>query len=356
MVTKISYTMLNKAQFIVVISNSRLSIWFLLIFLLLKSNEMKTQTNMIYNGDFELYDTCPIYESSPWDLEIEHCLGWTVASKGTSDYFNVCNNAVLSHIVGVPKNGLGYQYAYNGSGYTGGYFYFLGDATHGHYREYIQGTLASTLQAGEKYKFSMQISLANSSVLAVKNIGITFTNAKISVMGSWKPLNNMPTITLTSTDYFKDTLNWTKLEGEFIATGTENYFTIGNFTDTLLSDTARIIPIDPDVPDYSSYYYIDDVRLYKADDTPTSSCKPNISNIFTPNKDGINDFFKVSHCEELIQTSIYNRWGKLVFETKKPSLFWDGKNKDGEECVMGTYYYLIETKNKTFKGFVEINR
>jgi gliding motility-associated-like protein len=338
---------------------SKNNIYRLLLFfsLLIKSNDIKTQSNLIYNGDFELYDTCPTNVSGPGDLQIEHCLGWTVASKGTSDYFNVCNNVNISHTVGVPKNALGFQYAYNGNGFTGGFFYsYDADVLQGHYREYIQGTLVNILQAGKKYNFSMQISLATYSSISIKNIDIVFTNSKISLMGSWKPLNNIPSITLTSTDYFKDTLNWTKLEGEFIASGTENYFTIGNFTDTLISDTARIIPIDPDLPDYSSYYYIDDVRLYKADDTPTSSCKPNISNIFTPNNDGINDFFKVSPCEELIQTSIYNRWGKLVFETKNPSQFWDGKNKDGEECVMGTYYYLIETKDKKFKGFVEINR
>ena len=328
----------------------------LLFFSLLLCNEIKAQSNLIYNGDFELYDTCPTNVSGPGDLQIEHCLGWTVASKGTSDYYNTCNNTSVSLLVGIPKNAVGYQYAYNGSGYSGGFFYAYGDVLHGHYREYIQGTLISNLLAGKKYNFSMQISLANSSVIAVKNIGIIFTNSKISVMGTWKPLTNMPTITLTSTDYFKDTLNWTKLEGEFIASGTENYFTIGNFTDTLLSDTSRIIPINPDEPDYSSYYYIDDVRLYRADDTLTSSCIPSISNIFSPNNDGINDFFKVSICGELIQTSIYNRWGKLVFETKNPTQFWDGKNKDGEDCVLGTYYYIIETKDKKFKGFVEINR
>ena len=338
---------------------SKSNIYRLLLFfsLLIKSNDIITQTNMVYNGDFELYDTCPTNVSGPGDLQIEHCLGWTVASRGTSDYFNICNNVNISHTVGVPKNALGFQYAYNGNGFTGGFFYsFEANVLQGHYREYIQGTLVNTLQAGKKYNFSMQISLSNYSSIAIKNINIVFTNSKISVMGSWKPLTNMPTITLTSTDYFKDTLNWTKLEGEFIASGTENYFTIGNFTDTLLSDTSRIIPIDPDGPDYNSYYYIDDVRLYKASDNPTSSCIPNISNIFTPNKDGINDFFKVSTCGEFIQTSIYNRWGKLVFETKNPSQFWDGKNKDGEDCVMGTYYYLIETKDKKFKGFVEINR
>ena len=67
--------------------------------------EAKTQTNLVYNGDFEIYDTCPKNISTPGDLQIEHCLAWTAPTKlGTSDYFNVCNNSTLNKFAGVPKN------------------------------------------------------------------------------------------------------------------------------------------------------------------------------------------------------------------------------------------------------------
>jgi len=55
--------------------------FYIIIFLLLFCCEAKTQTNLVYNGDFEIYDTCPLNPSTPGDLQIEHCLGWTAPRK-----------------------------------------------------------------------------------------------------------------------------------------------------------------------------------------------------------------------------------------------------------------------------------
>ena len=44
--------------------------------------------NMVPNGDFEYYTTCPIIES-----RISNCLGWRSYHQGTSDYFNACNSS-----------------------------------------------------------------------------------------------------------------------------------------------------------------------------------------------------------------------------------------------------------------------
>ena len=324
--------------------------FYIFLFFILFCCEAKTQTNLVYNGDFELYDTCPTSGSGPLDLQIEHCLGWTVATWGTSDYFNTCS---INPTIAVPSNALGYQNAYNGNGYTGGFFYYLGDLTYGHYREYIQGSLINTLLNGKNYKFSMELSLANYSAMAIKTIGVTFTNTKISVPGSWKPLTNFSNIILSSSTYFTDTLNWVKLEGEFMANGTENYFTIGNFTDTLVIDTFRIIPFDSDAPDYSAYYYIDAVKLYADDDAP---CLINLPNVFTPNNDGRNDVFKIPNCASIIKTTIYNRWGTKVFETSDVKHYWDGRTTTGEDCVDGTYYYILETEEENKKGFVQLIR
>jgi gliding motility-associated-like protein len=44
------------------------------------------------------------------------------------------------------------------------------------------------------------------------------------------------------------------------------------------------------------------------------------SNVFTPNNDGINDFFQVKgnlECDDLFHLQIFNRWGKLLFETRE---------------------------------------
>ena len=75
-----------------------------------------------------------------------------------------------------------------------------------------------------------------------------------------------------------------------------------------------------------------------------------IPNIFTPNGDGINDFFflKATNLTD-ISAVIYDRWGHIVFELtgdEKGNISWDGKNQYGKEAAEGTYFYIIKTKGK----------
>ena len=105
----------------------------------------------------------------------------------------------------------------------------------------------------------------------------------------------------------------------------------------------------------SSYYYIDGVEIIENNDS-VSKCKINIPNIFTPNNDSINDMLRFNTCNEIIKTSIYNRWGNLVFETEKLSHNWNGRTASGELCNDGAYFYIIQTKEEIFKGFVQLVR
>ncbi len=82
---------------------------------------------------------------------------------------------------------------------------------------------------------------------------------------------------------------------------------------------------------------------------------------FTPNGDGINDFWYISRAEYYpdIQVKIYNRWGDVVFETigyNNADKVWNGKRK-GKDLPIGTYYYIITmTGGRTVKGTVAIIR
>lgn len=61
-------------------------------------------------------------------------------------------------------------------------------------------------------------------------------------------------------------------------------------------------------------------------------------NVFTPNEDGINDFFSPVAIYGITEfkLEITNRWGNAVFETDDPKLYWDGT--DTEE---GTYFWKV---------------
>ena len=69
---------------------------------------------------------------------------------------------------------------------------------------------------------------------------------------------------------------------------------------------------------------------------------------FSPNGDGINDFWKIRHIEKFKNNvvTVYNRWGVKVFEQKgydnnDESKRWNGTSKNGKDLGSGTYYYIV---------------
>ncbi|HSN61388.1 MAG TPA: gliding motility-associated C-terminal domain-containing protein, partial [Ferruginibacter sp.] len=71
-----------------------------------------------------------------------------------------------------------------------------------------------------------------------------------------------------------------------------------------------------------------------------------IPNTFTPNGDGTNDCFRVRDfgTVKIVDIIIYNRYGNLVFKTKKPTECWDGTYK-GQPADVGNYVYYIKVLN-----------
>ena len=66
-------------------------------------------------------------------------------------------------------------------------------------------------------------------------------------------------------------------------------------------------------------------------------------NAFSPDSDGINDFFKISGQGILdFQIEIYNRWGQMVYKSDDLSKGWNGTFK-GENLPTGSYIYKIKT-------------
>ncbi len=66
-----------------------------------------------------------------------------------------------------------------------------------------------------------------------------------------------------------------------------------------------------------------------------------VPNAFTPNNDGLNDFFSVyGEGVKSLEISIFDRWGKKVYGSISFDS-WDGKI-NGEICQAGVYVYKIE--------------
>jgi gliding motility-associated-like protein/uncharacterized repeat protein (TIGR01451 family) len=86
---------------------------------------------------------------------------------------------------------------------------------------------------------------------------------------------------------------------------------------------------------------------------------------FSPNGDGINDFFVIKGIENYPKNTfiIYNRWGNKVFESSPYNNNWDGETIEGirlggNKLPTGTYFYLLDLgdKSKIIKGNIYLNR
>ncbi|MCS7085842.1 MAG: PKD domain-containing protein, partial [Bacteroidia bacterium] len=75
-----------------------------------------------------------------------------------------------------------------------------------------------------------------------------------------------------------------------------------------------------------------------------------LPNVFTPNGDGVNDFFFVDDAKCIfplnanlgalpVHISIRDRWGQVVFSREAKR--WDGRNENGRDCPSGVYYYTV---------------
>jgi len=67
-------------------------------------------------------------------------------------------------------------------------------------------------------------------------------------------------------------------------------------------------------------------------------------NVFSPNGDGINEYFEIRNAERFprMLVEVYSRWGDQVFSTVGygSGNEWDGTVR-GKEAPLGTYYYII---------------
>ncbi|HEX4886690.1 MAG TPA: gliding motility-associated C-terminal domain-containing protein [Luteibaculaceae bacterium] len=66
-----------------------------------------------------------------------------------------------------------------------------------------------------------------------------------------------------------------------------------------------------------------------------------LPNVFTPNGDGVNDVFTPFPYNGVtgIELQIFNRWGKMVFQTTNPDILWDGR-VEGANASDGVYFYV----------------
>lgn len=87
---------------------------------------------------------------------------------------------------------------------------------------------------------------------------------------------------------------------------------------------SLLIPLDPEPPDYD------------------------FEKIFSPNGDGINDFWRWTNTlkYEGCKLTIFNRFGKPVFQMVSYDNTWDGRSSEGFVLEAGAYYFTLKCDGK----------
>lgn len=310
--------------------------WRIFILLLL-AVEVCAQ-NLVPNGDFETYSDCPEEIS-----EVYRAIPWRSPTFGSSDYFNTCLEDVPSGSIlsaDVPLNRFGSQEAFSGQGYAG----FLSSksvapspappivsASH----EYIEVELIDSMRVGTSYLVQFWYSYAdnfNADVLTGVNKVQALFRTNSTVESFLTAIYEVPHIDGPEGPSLLDQENWNLHTETFVADEPYTHMIMGVFGD------SSFIPNRGD--NFISYYYVDDVSV-------TAVIAPD-SNVywpqaFSPNGDNINDVFGPTYTVAPNEYSfkVYDRWGKIIFETTAVDEGWDGTN-DQEVFPTGLYVYWTQ--------------
>jgi len=212
-----------------------------------------TAQNLIPNPGFEEMDVPCIANSSYVDLAF-----WTRAQCAAGGaYFNVCSTVNGFPNAGTPSNFFGYQIPADGVAYTTTTTFALDPDFPPSF--YLSSPLTEPLEAGVEYCFSANVSLAEQSAFRTTDLYVICTSYFPTTCNGNDTLNWTTESQLILNTTAVDTAEWSVLSGSFIATGGEEYITIGDFNGPASADTIYVGPSS--FPSQQATYYVDKLEL-----------------------------------------------------------------------------------------------
>lgn len=221
----------------------------LLLIIVVISYGFKVHTqNLVLNGDFEDFSSCPqglkTLEKSKTLLHV------TNPNQGTFDFIHECDED------NYPRYYYGKREPVSGKGFVGIGVFVNNSIGVDNFKEYIQLELSDSLKKGSIYSFEMFLSLAKNWHISINNLGVYFSNEFLQL----KTNGVIPVKPdIVSPDFFGNKSGWDKYSGDYIARGGEKYIVIGNFRK---NKDVKIKNVDSG-PTFENhvYYFIDNVSL-----------------------------------------------------------------------------------------------
>lgn len=202
----------------------------------------------------------------------------------------------------------------------------------------------------------------NYTVTHIRNVGCTITSDSFSVVMS-PPL----TIDLTSPQYnsgFEISefgANDGRVEIVIESGGFAPYTVIlnGDTSQSLVYDNLSSGNYMAYIQDSAGCFTSDSVIIREPPFFEVTSNTIILPNTFTPNGDGINDFYVIKDPNSKYQTNTFQVWDiarQLVYSAKNYANTWDGKDLNGNRLLTGTYFAVFTSPElkEPAKTFIDI--
>ena len=294
-------------------------------------------SNLVPNGNFEEVDSCFDQIPGLWKVN-----DWSAAVPNnvcSSDYFNQCQLAQPW----LPKEPI-QKILGNGSAAI------LLKTTVPKHREYLQNKLLLSLERDTIYELRLKLRPIYNpyqTEWGTDRIEILFSATPIKaniVNNNPSNIDTCPSVVFKNT--YLDTNEWYHCKSYYQALGNEKFLTIGIFSPDSVYDFYPIGEIWRQQWK-SAYYLIDDVMVFKASDTIVrKQPEPKIPNVFSPNQDGVNEFFAIKDLPENSTLEMFNRWGNLVFTQQPYQNNWHGEGPNGRPLAEGVYFAILSYQDR----------
>jgi len=192
---------------------------------------------------------------------------WGSPNEAKADLFN---NMAKASKVAIPKNDLGTEEAFEGSGYAG-FRAFTKDPKKT--RTYLQAKLSKKLTKDKMYCVKFNVSLSDLSKWGANNVGIYFSDRKIQNANT-NALTFIPQITEKANAPIVTMSGWETICGTFLSTGKEEYFILGCFGE---EDNIKLEKVMKPVTQEGmimadAYYYIDNIEVIEIESVEGCFC------------------------------------------------------------------------------------
>ena len=213
-------------------------------------------SNLLYNGDFEIYNKVPTNWGEAY--RITEAKSYTTGSFTPISYFYEIGDVGFT----TDRTKLGKQNPHKGNGFIGVGFCLKRKFVH-----LIELRLTKTLDKDSIYIISAWLSLADKSHYALDFISATLDS--VTHLDKNKNINLSPLIELRSdSSSIKETKNWLKVSCEYKAKGGEKFFILGGImpkvNNTVFYKKHKMpfkFSLNYIFARNTSYYFIDDIDI-----------------------------------------------------------------------------------------------